>query len=357
MTVGVQSMADPTWRDGQRAASRDGNIGHVAQAQTSYYRNSHRRPVALLPADQGHEPEDHRLGHVPGPRLRRRPSGEPLGPKHAVRPGRLRPVALLLALRRRHVHRPVRPPDDAHDRGDGRALPGPRRRRRRHLPRIRRPRRAGRGHRRRRLRRRLPAPHHGDDDQRLPDRGSDPRPARHDQVRRQRRLHEGFDDDPAGRAPAARRRPKTARRRPSSSTCEHAEGRQRRHRRRCGRTSSSASAAASARRCSTPELGAAAFTTVNMGVQSYREGKVLFWDKEQRKAGRRPTRAGRRAGKPQQEARQAEPDHRLDRAATPAARWTPPDYQKLAGPWIDGKDPAETTSSTSGQSRCSADAS
>src|SRR5205814_301897 len=31
---------------------------------------------------------------------------------------------------------------------------------------------------------------------------------------------------------------------------------------------------------STPELGAAAFTTVALGVQSYRTGKVLFWDKE-----------------------------------------------------------------------------
>ena len=34
---------------------------------------------------------------------------------------------------------------------------------------------------------------------------------------------------------------------------------------------------------STPELGAAAFTTVNMGVQSYRNGQVLFWDKEARR--------------------------------------------------------------------------
>src|SRR5262249_33203119 len=34
---------------------------------------------------------------------------------------------------------------------------------------------------------------------------------------------------------------------------------------------------------STPELGAAAFTTVAMGVQSYRTGKVLFWDREARK--------------------------------------------------------------------------
>src|SRR4029077_9449721 len=33
---------------------------------------------------------------------------------------------------------------------------------------------------------------------------------------------------------------------------------------------------------SPPELGAAAFTTVNMGVQSYRDGKALYWDKEKR---------------------------------------------------------------------------
>ena len=34
---------------------------------------------------------------------------------------------------------------------------------------------------------------------------------------------------------------------------------------------------------STPELGAAAFTTVNMGVQSYRQGRVLFWDKDNKR--------------------------------------------------------------------------
>ena len=34
---------------------------------------------------------------------------------------------------------------------------------------------------------------------------------------------------------------------------------------------------------STPELGAAAFTTVNMGVLSHRNGQALFWDNEQRK--------------------------------------------------------------------------
>ncbi len=39
MTVGVQSMADPTWRKAYEMI-RNGDIGHVAQAQTSYYRNS-----------------------------------------------------------------------------------------------------------------------------------------------------------------------------------------------------------------------------------------------------------------------------------------------------------------------------
>ena len=39
MTVGVQSMADPTWR-APTSTSPPGNIGHVLQGQTSYYRNS-----------------------------------------------------------------------------------------------------------------------------------------------------------------------------------------------------------------------------------------------------------------------------------------------------------------------------
>ncbi len=39
MTVGVQSMADPTWLKANEII-RSGRIGHVAQAQTSYYRNS-----------------------------------------------------------------------------------------------------------------------------------------------------------------------------------------------------------------------------------------------------------------------------------------------------------------------------
>ncbi|OWK41603.1 Gfo/Idh/MocA family protein [Fimbriiglobus ruber] len=39
MCVGVQSMADPTWAEAHKYIA-EGNIGHVLQGQTSYYRNS-----------------------------------------------------------------------------------------------------------------------------------------------------------------------------------------------------------------------------------------------------------------------------------------------------------------------------
>ncbi len=39
MTVGVQSMADPTWSEAYKYI-REGNIGKVLQGQTSYFRNS-----------------------------------------------------------------------------------------------------------------------------------------------------------------------------------------------------------------------------------------------------------------------------------------------------------------------------
>jgi predicted dehydrogenase len=90
---------------------------------------------------------------------------------------------------------------------------------------------------------------------------------------------------------------------------------------------------------STPELGAAAFTTVSLGVKSYREGKALFWDKEQRKpteadaswAGRWEARSKKR-GKPNQIAGwQGD-----DKGSTLQAEA----YQKLGGPWINGQDPA-----------------
>ena len=90
---------------------------------------------------------------------------------------------------------------------------------------------------------------------------------------------------------------------------------------------------------STPELGAAAFSTVNMGVQSYRFGKVLFWDKEKRVvrdadgswASRWEARSKKR-GKPNQIMGW--------QAGDKGSLLEPPAYHKLEGPWIDGKDPA-----------------
>ena len=90
---------------------------------------------------------------------------------------------------------------------------------------------------------------------------------------------------------------------------------------------------------STPALGAAAFSTVNMGAQSYRQGKAFFWDKEQRK----PVEAdatwaaawekrSKERGKPNQVMGWTGGDS--------GSKLTPPEYQKLAGPWVDGKDPA-----------------
>ncbi|QJW97364.1 Gfo/Idh/MocA family protein [Frigoriglobus tundricola] len=90
---------------------------------------------------------------------------------------------------------------------------------------------------------------------------------------------------------------------------------------------------------STPELGAAAFSTVNMGVQSYRFGKALFWDKEKRVpkeadaswASQWEARS-KKHGKPNQIQGWT--------GGEKGSLLTPPDYQKLEGPWIGGKDPA-----------------
>jgi hypothetical protein len=89
-----------------------------------------------------------------------------------------------------------------------------------------------------------------------------------------------------------------------------------------------------------PELGAAAFTTVAMGVKSYREGRVLFWDKEERK----PVTADDTWAK-----RWEERSHKHGKtnqiagwnAGEKGSTLDPEDYQKLGGPWVNGKDPAE----------------
>ncbi len=91
---------------------------------------------------------------------------------------------------------------------------------------------------------------------------------------------------------------------------------------------------------STPELGAAAFSTVNMGVQGYRQGKVLFWDKDARKVkDADPSWAttwekrSKERGKPNQIAGWTGGDK--------GSTLTPPWYQAYEGPWADDTtDPA-----------------
>ncbi len=90
---------------------------------------------------------------------------------------------------------------------------------------------------------------------------------------------------------------------------------------------------------SSPALGAAAFTTVNMGVKSYREGKAFFWDKEQRKPVEADASWAAMSEKRSKE--HAKPAQIQGwTAGDTGSTLTPKPYQKLAGPWVDGKDPA-----------------
>jgi predicted dehydrogenase len=89
-----------------------------------------------------------------------------------------------------------------------------------------------------------------------------------------------------------------------------------------------------------PTLGAAAFTTVNMGVQSYRNGKALFWDNMRQKVmdanatwSAKLEKRSKDHGKPSQ-------INGWEGGDTGSVV-VPPDYQKLGGPWTNGKDPAD----------------
>jgi predicted dehydrogenase len=97
---------------------------------------------------------------------------------------------------------------------------------------------------------------------------------------------------------------------------------------------------------STPELGAAAFTTVALGVESYRNGKVKFWNAGTRQAtdvdpgwSRQWEQRSKKRGKPNEVAGRKPGDV--------GSTYTPQEYQRLEGPWSrDDRDPADTTSSS-----------
>lgn len=89
---------------------------------------------------------------------------------------------------------------------------------------------------------------------------------------------------------------------------------------------------------SPPELACAATTTLAMGVQSYRTGQSLYWDKEQRKIVPADASWSARFEKLSQhrvKPNQVKGWHAGDTDST----LTPPEYMHLAGPWTDGLEP------------------
>jgi predicted dehydrogenase len=94
---------------------------------------------------------------------------------------------------------------------------------------------------------------------------------------------------------------------------------------------------------STPELGAAAFSTVNMGVLSYRSDKALYWDAEQRKpvdGDGSWAAAGERKSKARAKVSNIKGWAGGDKGCTFKPTKDQIDYMKMAGPWTGGKDPA-----------------
>jgi len=98
---------------------------------------------------------------------------------------------------------------------------------------------------------------------------------------------------------------------------------------------------------STPELGAAAFTTVAMGVQSYRTGQTLFWDREHRRPV--PADASWATRWERRSHERGRPSQIMDwSGGERGSTLQPPEYQRLEGPWINGQDPATRNTSANG---------
>ena len=93
---------------------------------------------------------------------------------------------------------------------------------------------------------------------------------------------------------------------------------------------------------STPELGAAAFSDGEHGRAELPPGQGAVLGQGGPQAGRSRRLVGGPVGAAVARARQAEPGHRLE-GRRQRQRLHPPDYQKLEGPWVDGKDPAEAS--------------
>jgi predicted dehydrogenase len=92
----------------------------------------------------------------------------------------------------------------------------------------------------------------------------------------------------------------------------------------------------------TPEIGAAAVVTIQMSKDSYRNGKVYVFDPETRRVSEDDgswARGWEKMSKEHAAAKHVPGWHAGDYGST----LRPPEYMKLAGPWIDGKAPEART--------------
>lgn len=95
-----------------------------------------------------------------------------------------------------------------------------------------------------------------------------------------------------------------------------------------------------------PDLGAAAIVTVNLGAQSYREGKAYFFDAEARRV--READASWAAGWEKMSKARSKPKQVAGwKAGDTGSVLVPPKYMELAGPWVGGV-PPEDRATTSG---------
>ncbi len=91
----------------------------------------------------------------------------------------------------------------------------------------------------------------------------------------------------------------------------------------------------------TPDLGAAAMAVVNLGAQSYRQGKVYFVDGEKREISTNDPGWAKKWE--DLSSARGEPKHIPGWTAGDfGSKLIDPSYMEFAGPWIDGKDPADS---------------
>jgi len=88
------------------------------------------------------------------------------------------------------------------------------------------------------------------------------------------------------------------------------------------------------------ETGHAAIATVNLGVQSYREGRAYYFDKETGKVSNADDKWSKKWEARSHERGKCEQVMGWH-AGEEGSTLQPPDYQKLEGDWVNGKEPAK----------------